>query len=414
MVNLKDKLKYYHPVDQPETGNDTELAPHRRVPEHWQALAAGSGGQILRESSGYYYYCQRLYDLGSDPQFDELKEKGGILENLERLAPELSGQSVEIQNVLFFDLETSGLSGGTGTMAFLIGAAHVRMDQIVVHQWVMPDFSDEHLILDHFNKLLENFDYISTFNGKSFDAPLLKSRYILNQLIPEMEDKIHIDLLHISRRLWKKRLQSCRLQNLEKEILGEERVEDIPGALIPSIYFSFLYGNGLEEFKKVLEHNYLDLVNLIRIGLLLEYQLAAPVHRIPETTDFLELIRFLKKQKQSDLIFELLEGRMETDQGHLLVFEMALALKKRKEFRSAAVLLQKLVETSLHPPEVVEEYVKILEHQLKDYATALQLLERKLKAMEIFEQLHGQKNPAAGKLSSRYRRIKLKLDKNST
>ncbi|MCK5077544.1 MAG: ribonuclease H-like domain-containing protein [Calditrichia bacterium] len=412
-MNLKDKLKYFHKTVEIENVSRKAEEDVRRIPEHWIALARTTGGEIAKEKSGYFYYQQRIYDISLDPEFQDLKEKGFLFKNLQLLAPELKNQAVNLKDILFFDLETSGLAGGSGTIAFLIGAAHIFINHIVVHQWVMPDFADEYLILNHFNNLMDKYNYISTFNGKSFDAPVIKIRFILNQLIPELEDKVHIDLLHISRRLWKKRLQSCRLQNLEKEILCENRVEDIPGELIPSVYFSFLYGNGLEDFKKILEHNYLDLVNLVRIGIKLEYILSDPVYKINDETDFMELIRFLKKQKNTDLIEQILEERIKTDKdNNEILYEFALALKKNKKYLPAAEILKKLAAENYTPFELVEEYAKILEHNLKDYTTAIKIIEKKMNKFEIVEQLSGEiEDQFWEKLNVRLQRLRKKIKK---
>jgi len=158
----------------------------------------------------------------------------------------------------------------------------VELDHIIVRQYVLPDFQHEWLALKHLQNALLGYKYLISFNGKTYDIPLLRNRFILNRMVPNVDDLVHIDILHIARRIWKRRLQTCDLQNLEYAILGRGRLNDIPGALIPQIYFEYIRKREALLLRDVLEHNYHDIVNMIiltiKIGELVQSPLKKFVH----------------------------------------------------------------------------------------------------------------------------------------
>jgi hypothetical protein len=167
--------------------------------------------------------------------------------------------------LVFFDLETTGLSGGTGTVAFLaaIGGFDAG-SRFVVRQFFMEDYPYEPEFLACVEDGFADAQAVVTYNGSSFDMPLYSTRRNMNRLacartIP------HLDALHASRRLWRNPLGDCSLQNLEAVVLGERRDDDIPGSEIPSVWFEFLrHGNHL-RLEKVFEHNVQDIVSLASI-----------------------------------------------------------------------------------------------------------------------------------------------------
>ena len=138
-------------------------------------------------------------------------------------------QPFDPRRVLYLDTETTGFQG-SGTVAFIIGAGFITGEGFEVRQYIMRDYPEEPDQLNRLKALLEGFDTLCTFNGKSFDVPLLRSRFLMNRLRDTAFDKPHIDLLHIARRVWKLRLKQCSLGRLEEEILGQPRHDDLPGA----------------------------------------------------------------------------------------------------------------------------------------------------------------------------------------
>lgn len=182
---------------------------------------------------------------------------------------------------LFVDTETTGLSGGTGTLPFLVGLGWFEKDgRFVVEQYFSRDPSEEQAGLALFSEKMKAFQFLVSFNGKAFDVPLLNTRFVLHRMRNPGYKMPHLDLLHVARKIFKRRLASCRLGNLESQVLGFEREGDIPGHAIPSAYGSFLRGGPIEPMEAVMEHNALDLVGLAALGGVLE-----KMYRTPETVE---------------------------------------------------------------------------------------------------------------------------------
>ena len=146
-----------------------------------------------------------------------------------------------ISSFVFLDTETTGLSGGTGTIAFMIGAARVVGSQFRVEQFFLRNPAEEKAQLAALASFVEGASAIVSYNGKSFDLPIINTRYVLNRIKNPFLDFEHFDLLHIARRVWRRRLKQCNLGNIEKEILGFFRSGvDIPGYLVPEFYRDYL------------------------------------------------------------------------------------------------------------------------------------------------------------------------------
>ena len=183
--------------------------------------------------------------------------------------------------LLYFDLETTGLSGGVGTLAFLVGCGYFDSDGFHTRQYFLSGYEAEHDLLLSLATLTERFSGLVSFNGRSFDVPLIDMRYAFHRLDSPFEAMPHFDMLHPARRLWRRRGTvgggtpgdwtltspaaggaSCALQSLEEAILGTGRVGDVPGAEIPGRYFAYLRTGDLEPLQAVFEHNRLDLLSL--------------------------------------------------------------------------------------------------------------------------------------------------------
>ncbi len=214
-----------------------------------------------------------------------------------------NGRKFDIEKCLFLDTETTGLSGGAGTVAFLVGAGYISRGFMTVEQFFMKDYSDEPELLYRLKELMERFECVVSFNGKTFDMPLLRSRFTMNRLkdYPELFD---LDLLPPSRRVWKLRLSSCRLANLEERVLGLAREGDLPGSEVPQRYFQYLKSGDMSLVEDIIKHNYQDIVSL---GLLMDKLLT--VYRDPEkqgyVQDLFSLGKALEKQGESTQAKEL-------------------------------------------------------------------------------------------------------------
>jgi len=182
--------------------------------------------------------------------------------------------------LLFFDLETTGLSGGAGTLAFLVGCGFFDADGFHTRQFFLSGFEAEREMLDALTPLTARFGGLVTFNGRTFDVPLIETRYLFHRLESPFAEMPHFDMLHPARKLWRRRNiaqpshrerwsdgrpgdhASCALGALEEAILGVERFDDVPGFEIPSRYFNYLRTGDLSPLAAVFEHNRLDLLSL--------------------------------------------------------------------------------------------------------------------------------------------------------
>lgn len=174
--------------------------------------------------------------------------------------------SAEFRDYLFLDTETTGLAGA-GTVAFMVGVGYFDGDAFVARQYFLRDHGDEPAMLLLLHELLEEKAGLITFNGRSFDLPLLQGRLLLNRFSMPVLERPHIDLLPPSRRLWRHRLESCSLSSLETNLLGVSRSEeDVPGWLIPSLYHRYLLEGDGRQIARVFYHNRIDLLSMVTLA----------------------------------------------------------------------------------------------------------------------------------------------------
>jgi hypothetical protein len=186
-----------------------------------------------------------------------------------------AGESLALDQAILIDTETTGLMRGPATVAFMVGVGVFEGNSFCVRQYFMPDYADEEALLEWVAQDLADRSGLVSFNGRSFDWPLLQTRYLLARRQPPRRAEPHLDLLLLARRLWSRTLASCSLSHLEQEVLGVERSgQDVPGYLIPQLYQDYVIAGRTLPMADVFYHNKLDLVSLVtlagRIGKLLE------------------------------------------------------------------------------------------------------------------------------------------------
>lgn len=190
----------------------------------------------------------------------------GALADLRLLAllaldPELS--EYQSSDALFLDTETTGF-GGAGTVAFLIGLAFVTDGELWLEQLFLEGPEHEAALLLHLRERMQGRRVLVSFNGKSFDWPLLVGRYVMNRLPPPSEFR-HLDLLHVARRVHKQRLTRCSLQSVEAMVLGFERFDDVGGAEVAARYLHYCRTGDAAGLEGVLEHNYWDVLSMVAL-----------------------------------------------------------------------------------------------------------------------------------------------------
>jgi uncharacterized protein YprB with RNaseH-like and TPR domain len=208
----------------------------------------------------------------SDPRFPGWKREGEYLfrrrlhfpgRGVEPWAPPFSPQAIDAGDLVFYDTETTGLSGGAGTVIFLLGAGRCEGRDLVVEQLFLADFPGEPEFLLAVRDLLRPFQGFVSYNGKTFDSPLLKTRFLMNRM--EFETGPQVDLLHHARRLWKNVFGDCSLKAMESSVLGFAREMDIAGEDIPLVWLEFLRTGRIGALPIVFDHNVMDITSLVRL-----------------------------------------------------------------------------------------------------------------------------------------------------
>ena len=197
--------------------------------------------------------------LGASAVFTPSDEELGAFRTLASLELGYALPPLPRDSIVFIDTETTGLSRGTGTIAFMIGLAHFGDDGLIAEQIVVDEPAKEREALELLASRLANCELLISFNGRSFDLPILEARACVNRISAKF-DKPHLDLLPLSRRLWRSRLTDCRLGTIERELLAFHRISDLPGAEAPAAYLRYLRDGAFDELAKVLEHNLYDVV----------------------------------------------------------------------------------------------------------------------------------------------------------
>jgi hypothetical protein len=231
-----------------------DARPARYFIEEWMS------GEEVETPHGRHFETERLYERHQRHGSMEISSLLELPDDL--LGPLSSGdvRAAPVSRWAFLDTETTGLAGGAGTYAFLIGVGRVTPEGFRVRQFFMRDYAEEASLLWSLSRHLEQFGVLVTYNGKTYDQPLLETRYRMARARPPFGALDHLDLLHGARRLWKLRLESCRLVDLERQILGVEREGDIPGEMIPYTYFEYLRQRDAFRLVPVFHHNAIDIL----------------------------------------------------------------------------------------------------------------------------------------------------------
>jgi uncharacterized protein len=295
-------------------------------------------------------------------------------------------------NLVFLDTETTGLSGGTGTYPFLCGIGYFEKQNFVVEQFFMEDYPFEVTMLEALSKKLKEADAFVTFNGKSFDIPLLSTRFIYNRLRINL-DIPHIDLLHPSRRIWRGTFPNCRLETIEKEFFDLHREKDVESSLIPMIYFNYVRGRKQDLMLPVFDHNVQDIVTL---GALLSFLCRILSgnfkDQIKKPAELWGLGRLFLKYNKVDMALmcheEALKNSNTLELRKMLLSENGWLYKKLHKWDKAIMSWEELMQISpKHRMEAATELAKYYEHRKKDPIKAKNIIIEALKGMELSKEL---------------------------
>jgi uncharacterized protein YprB with RNaseH-like and TPR domain len=318
-----------------------------------------------------------------------------------------------LETYAFLDTETSGLAGGTGTFTFLVGIGRYNQDGFQLSQFFMRDPGEETALLLALEKFIAPCKTLVTFNGKSFDIPLLNTRYALQGWKSPFIGMSHVDLLHLSRRLWRDRLPSCTLSCLEGQILGAFRTEEeVPGWMIPQMYFDYLRDGDARPLKRVFYHNAMDVVSMAALLNHTTRLLEEPTE-IPES-DNVEMIaaaRLFVEQGYVNQAVMLYQRSLQTslpEELHRDTLEsLAMIFKRQGDYLTAIPIWETAAREGSLP--ACEELAKYYEHHQKDYPTALNWTEIAIELVTSITNLPYNKILWSEELAHRQQRLMRKV-----
>lgn len=340
------------------------------------------GSQVVETAVGSCLVVDRVYPPGYQHGTNRLEEALAL--PLATAVPFVADPRLaecQMRHLLFLDTETTGLAGA-GTVAFMIGVAFFSNEALVVRQYFLRDYDDEAAALTLLQEVAAQKQGLVSFNGRSFDLPLLDGRYLLNRLENPLADLPHIDLLHPARRLWRARLGSCALSALEQTLLGARRTqEDVPGWLIPGLYQQYLRSGDARELLRVFYHNQVDVLSMVTLAVrILQLLRADPA---PHPMDQLSLAKW-----QADLgLWQAAERNLRAaiaadlplEAYHEALQMLALLLKRQERRAEALPFWQQLAATSFDDVTAHVELAKYYEWHAADLPAAMRWTEQALK-----------------------------------
>jgi hypothetical protein len=287
-------------------------------------------------------------------------------------------------NLLFVDLETTGLAGGAGSYAFLVGCGWFNRGRFYVRQFLLSSFASERALLQAFADIAESVDTVVTYNGKSFDLPLIETRYTLNRLTAPFELMPHVDMLHHARRLWRSDDDGHRLTGLETSLFGHERDGDVAGFEIPARYFHFVHTGDARPLNAVLEHNRHDLLSLALLTARAAQLLDDGATGAATAREALGIGRLYERWGMITDALACFARAVDMGPGVCAeaLHAHAVLLRRIRRYGAAAEVWQRLLDLRDCPPRLEREAVEALavhhEHRLRSPRSARNLAMRSL------------------------------------
>lgn len=405
MSVLSDRIRGIVGVTKPQVPFGSRTPNDSRLPNPDFRDLSVLGGEWRHEDGRACFVVERRWERSA---WHGRAQVGGLAERLERAsaeAPLLAGGAPARPPFVFFDLETTGLSGGAGTHAFLVGCARFEPGgAFVTRQFVLTRYEDERPLLETVTGELGSAGALVSFNGKSFDAPVLETRYLFQRLDWIGGRLPHVDILHPARQFWKRGREAaeaerarhepegtgCSLIALEQHILGAGRVGDVPGFEIPGRYFQFVRSGDAGPLADVLEHNRLDLLSLAALTARLLHLVQVGPGDARDAQEMLALGRVYDRAGLDARAREAFERAVEMGGGADTTIDalraLALALRRSRRYADAAACWRRLLDVPGCPRHLVREATDALaihhEHRVRDLAAARTFALRSLENVE--------------------------------
>jgi len=334
------------------------------------------GGQVVDTEQGPCVLVERYHPPGYRHGRIEINSTlSHRLETLAAIGQDPNLRHLDLQRSAFLDVETTGLAGGAGTYAFLVGIGWFEGQDFHLRQVFMRDYSEEPALISLIQDTLGPLSGIISFNGKAFDVPLLESRFIMSRRRFPLSSAPHLDLLHTARRLWRLRLENCRLSTLETEVLGLERHGDVPSELVPQIYFDYLRYGRVEPLERVFYHNAQDILSLAALTALSCELFDDPLgHEASCPEDLYSLGRLYAQVGFYERAEETLRAALDTpvseDVRRQAAYHLGFHLKREGRWSEAVDLWHLAIEENHGELYPYVELAKHYEHRQRDYARA--------------------------------------------
>ena len=323
-------------------------------------------GSFVETENGVCFLAAQWHDMdcwhGSAALGHFLEQKPATFA---RLAKDAGIAGLSASDLVFVDTETTGLAGGAGTYAFLIGIGYFESERFVIEQYFMRDYAEEPAQLAALATTLDRFQAVVSFNGKAFDLPLIQTRLALARRPFRLASAPHLDLLFPARRIWQLSLPSCALSALETGVLGVQRTaEDVPGYLIPSLYFDYVRGGDAGPLAGVFYHNVQDILSLVTLSTLLCRIVDSPLE--PSVSP-LERLGVARMYEDSGMVDEsaqayqaALQGPLEREHETEVLRRLSFMLKRAGRRDEAAEIWQVMLDDAGDPP--LFPYVELAKH----------------------------------------------------
>jgi uncharacterized protein len=360
MTTLEDLRRVIRRIEQSR--------PPRPAPQPAEAVI---GGGVEETSQGPIVCVRREYALQHHHGGFALGPAFATAPALLAVLTRRGAPPVERPRLVFLDTETTGLAGGTGTYAFLVGAGFAEDGRAVVQQFFMRDLDEEPALLAGLAALLERFDGVVTYNGAGFDLPLLETRFVLARR--PWPERWHLDLLGPTRRVLGLRCPDCRLATVENQVLGLVREDDVPGGMIPALYFDYLRRRHPGALPRLFAHNRSDVLSLMSLTAWLASALEAPEEARLAPEEHAGLGRLWEPsdtERAVESYRRALAAGLAGVHAERVRWRLAWWEKRRARWASACALWETATRAGVFDVRPWEELAKYHEHRARDLAAA--------------------------------------------
>ena len=323
-----------------------------------------------------------------DVRYGRIKLDAGLEisgEVLSCLSQDDAFKDLDLSTALFIDLETTGLSGGTGVIPFNVGMGYYRDDKFIVGQYFLGEMAEEERMIQELAEFFKEMDFQSvvTYNGKSFDIPLLETRFILHRQPFLLSELPHLDFLFPARRLWSHKYESCRLFHLALKVVQTGRTEDIPSAEIPWRYFQYLQTGNYDLIEPILYHNQEDILSLLGLVVIGAHIFSEdPELCMADAMDFYGAGKVMANagnvEKSVQFFEKALSGKLTEEVTLETKKRLSAHFKRNQDWDKAVPVWQEMTSAEVVTPAQLFSFRELamhFEHRLKNYKEAKQIAE---------------------------------------